>query len=351
MGNKKVYLGVTASAFIASAFFAAQDADAASYKVKAGDSLWAIAQKYHTTVSHLKSVNQLSSDIIYPKQIIYTDKKTSSTAKPNNTANKASGKTNKSTYTVKSGDTLSGIALKHSISLSNLMKWNNLNTTLIYPGDVLVVSQSSAKQPTTTNKSSNSGKQVKGAKVYTVKSGDTLSGIALTYNVTVNDLKKWNNLKSSLIYVGQKLNINGGHAPSASNSSAGTKTSPSSSTPYNVNKLIRTAKAQVGVNYAWGGSTPSGFDCSGFIYYVYNKAGYSIGRLSSSGYYNRSYMVTNPQVGDLVFFEGTYRSGISHLGVYLGGGSFIHAGSDGVEISNLSNSYWKKHFDSYKRFY
>ncbi|MDY0393376.1 LysM peptidoglycan-binding domain-containing protein [Virgibacillus halophilus] len=68
-------MGVSASAIVASAFFAAQSADAASYSVKSGDSLWTIAQKYNTTVSHLKSINNLSSDLIFPKQVIQTDKK------------------------------------------------------------------------------------------------------------------------------------------------------------------------------------------------------------------------------------------------------------------------------------
>ncbi|GGJ94970.1 hypothetical protein GCM10007063_16870 [Lentibacillus kapialis] len=118
-----------------------------------------------------------------------------------------------------------------------------------------------------------------------------------------------------------------------------------------MNELISTAKSQQGTRYVWGGSTPKGFDCSGFIQYTHNKAGKDIPRLSSAGYYNRAQYVNNPEVGDLVFFENTYKSGISHMGIYLGGGDFIHAGSDGVEISNVSNPYWSKHFDGYKRFY
>lgn len=361
MANKKILMSVTASAAIASAIFVAEEAEAASYKVKSGDSLWSIAQKYNTSVSQLMTVNKLSGDLIFPNQVIETGNKSSNTnsnSSSNSNTNSNSNSTSKSTYTVKSGDTLSGIAAKHKISLSNLMKWNNLNTTLIYPGNKFVVSKSGS---ISSSSSSNSGSTSGGSAttVYTVKSGDSLSRIASQNGVTVANLKRWNNLKSDLILIGQKLSLKAGASSGSSSSSnsnsgssAGSGSGSSASTDYNVNKLVSAAKSMIGVPYVWGGQSPSGFDCSGFIHYAYNKAGKSGGRTNTGGYYNRSYEVSNPQVGDLVFFSGTYKSGISHMGIYLGGGDFIQAGSStGVTISNLSNPYWKSHFDSYKRFY
>src|SRR5699024_4666342 len=116
--------------------------------------------------------------------------------------------------------------------------------------------------------------------------------------------------------------------------------------------LIATAKSVMGTPYVWGGTSPSGFDCSGFIYWAHKQSGNDIGRTSVDGYYNRSQIVNNPQPGDLVFFENTYKNGISHMGIYLGGGQFIHAGSStGVAITSVNNSYWSQHFHSYKRFY
>ncbi|GAA0439184.1 MAG: LysM peptidoglycan-binding domain-containing protein [Bacillota bacterium] len=354
MSNKKIIMSVTASAAIASAIFAAEEVEAASHKVKSGESLWTIAQKYNTNVAKLKSINKLSGDTIYPNQIIETENNntsgsSSSSSKPTNNNSNSS-----KTYTVKSGDTLSGIAIKYNISLSNLMKWNNLNSTLIYPGNVLAVSKNSSNGSSSTgsnsgsSSSNNSSNQTGSTKVYIVKSGDTLSRIALQYKVSVANLKKWNNLNSDLIFIGQKLSIG---SSSNTNSNGNTNEKPSNNVQYNVEKVIQTAKSMQGVKYVWGGSTPSGFDCSGFIHYVYKKGGMSINRLSSDGYFNRSHYVTKPQVGDLVFFAGTYRPGISHLGIYLGNNTFIHAGSSGVQISSLNNSYWKKHFDSFKRFY
>ncbi|ASK62274.1 peptidoglycan endopeptidase [Virgibacillus phasianinus] len=341
MANKKIIMSVTASAVIASTFAATQ-AEAASYKVQSGDSLWGIAQKYNTSVSQLKSINDLSSDLIFPNQIIETSKSSNS----GKVESKPSANTS-TTYTVKRGDTLSGIAAKYDISLSNLMDWNNLDTYLIYPGDKFVVSKSGKVENTPAPEPE---KDVASASVYTVRSGDTLSGIAYSHDVTVSALKKWNNLSSDLIIVGQKLNI--GSKGTSSGGSTGSVETPSADVDYSASKVVSIAKSMLGVDYQWGGTTPAGFDCSGFIKYVYEKAGMDISRTSSAGYFNRSYYVNNPQVGDLVFFENTYKAGISHMGIYLGNGEFIHAGSSGVEISPVHGKYyWGKHFDSYKRFY
>ncbi|MBT2600536.1 MULTISPECIES: peptidoglycan endopeptidase [unclassified Oceanobacillus] len=357
MANKKIFFSVTASAVVASAFFAVDEAEAASYKVKSGDSLWKIAQQHSTSVSTLKSINNLTSDVIYPNQVLKTSKSSSGSSSNSNSSNSSSNSNSSgsATYTVKRGDTLSGIASKHGISLSNLMKWNNLSTTLIYPGDKFVVSKNGTSNSGSSNSGSNSGSSNSGnsnsgsSKVHTVKSGDTLSALAKKYNTSVSNLKKWNNLNSSLIIVGQKLNVSS--TGSNGNSNSNSNSSSNADVDYNVDKLISTAKSLNGTPYVWGGSTPSGFDCSGFIYHVYNKAGKGISRTSSQGYFDRSYYVNSPQKGDLVFFKNTYKSGISHLGIYIGNNQFIHAGSSGVQITSLDNSYWSKHFDSFKRFY
>ncbi|GGP07925.1 C40 family peptidase [Oceanobacillus neutriphilus] len=369
MANKKLLLSVTASAAIASAFVATDSADAASYKVKSGDNLWKIAQNQGTTVSKLKSLNNLSSDLIFPNQVLKTTGSSSSgsSSKSSSSSNSGSSNSGGSTYTVKSGDTLSGIAHKHGISLNNLMKWNNLSTTLIYPGNKLSVSSggssssgSSSSSNSSSGSNSSSSSSSSSSSTYTVKSGDSLSKIASQQGTTVSKLKSLNNLSSDLIIVGQKLKVSGSGGSSSntsSNSSSGSKSSSSntssSSAVYDVDKLISTAQAQKGKPYVWGGQSPSsGFDCSGFIHYVINQAGKSMGRTNVEGYYNNSYTVSSPQVGDLVFFSGTYKSGPSHMGFYVGNNQFIHAGtSTGVTVTSLDNSYWSSHFDSYKRFY
>lgn len=366
MANKKVMMSVTLGAAIASSVMFADDAFASTHKVKSGDSLWKIAQEYNVSVQVLKEMNKLKSDIIYPNQVLITERTSNnSTSSTNQSTTQTSDKkptttTTSTKYTVKSGDTLSGIAYKHKVSLANLMKWNKLETTLIFPGNVLTVKQSTTSNTTNNSTSSNTNsttpstnEQTTNTTVYTVKAGDTLSRIGSKYKVSVANLKKWNNLSSDMIYVGQKLKVTSNNSvtttpPSNSNN---TVNEEPSSVDYDVKKLIDVAKSLVGTSYVWGGNTPEGFDCSGYIHYVYNQAGKKIGRFSSAGYYDRSFYVNNPKVGDLVFFEGTYKEGISHLGIYIGDNQFIHAGSNGVEVVSLDHSYWKKHFSSFKRFY
>lgn len=132
--------------------------------------------------------------------------------------------------------------------------------------------------------------------------------------------------------------------------SAQTNNQPASSTS-NAASLIAYAKSLTGTPYVWGGTAPGGFDCSGFIYHVYSKFGFSFGRTSVAGYWSSLTKTSNPQPGDLIYFQNTYKPGASHMGVYLGNGAFVQAGDNGVAISNLSNSYWNSHFLGYTKPY
>ncbi|MHA7138188.1 LysM peptidoglycan-binding domain-containing protein [Rossellomorea arthrocnemi] len=346
---KKALVSVAATAVLSSSF--ASFAAANTYKVESGDSLWSIARKHDTTVSTLKSLNQLQSEIIYPNQVLKVAKSSTPSgntpAKPKEESPKPSGQT----YTVKSGDTLGAIANRHSISLSELMSWNGISNHLIYPGQVLKVSKNTSTAPTPQTPAPPKQSTESGSTTYTVKSGDTLSYIAVQYGVSVQQLKSWNGLSSDMIYVGQKLSVKGNGNGNVTAPSTPSSPPENVSSSFNVDKLLKEAKSHLGTPYVWGGSSVGGFDCSGYIYYVFKQAGADVQRLSSGGYYNRSFYVNNPQPGDLVFFENTYKKGISHLGIYLGNNQFIHAGDNGVQITSLDNSYWKSKFDGFKRFY
>ncbi|PGB01112.1 C40 family peptidase [Bacillus toyonensis] len=116
-----------------------------------------------------------------------------------------------------------------------------------------------------------------------------------------------------------------------------------------VSAILAYAKSMQGVPYVWGGSSANGVDCSGYIYHVYNTFGHKISRTNVAGYWSSLPKTSNPQPGDLIYFQNTYTAGPSHIGIYLGGGSFIQAGDKGVAIASLSNSYWKSHFLGYTK--
>lgn len=343
---KKKVAAITTIALLSSTF--GTSALANTYQVQKGDTLTQIAKKHNTTISQLKTLNKLSTDTIYVNQTLMV--KTAASKAPVVTAPApkpaapsapppAAMTAPTASYTVVAGDTLSKIASKHKIALSDLMKWNNLNTHIIYPGQALKVSTKSAeviqpvKEPSKVETPSTSSN-------YVVQKGDTLGTIGSKYGLSVAELKKLNNLSSDLIYVGQKLKVTSDGTP---NDATGQVTA---------NTLLNQIQNWIGTPYVWAGTTLSGFDCSGFIYFAFNEIGTKVSRQSTDGYYAKSYYVDNPQVGDLVFFENTYKKGISHMGIYLGNNEFIHAStSKGVIISNLNESYYQQRFDGFKRFY
>jgi cell wall-associated NlpC family hydrolase len=111
--------------------------------------------------------------------------------------------------------------------------------------------------------------------------------------------------------------------------------------------VIQVGLRLVGSRYRWGGTTPAGFDCSGFVYYTFNKAGVWMPRLMESQIASGARIGSSDlRPGDLVYFRNTYKRGISHIGIYVGNGRFVHAGSasTGVQVSDLWSSYWAAHY-------
>ncbi|WP_075983097.1 C40 family peptidase [Bacillus massilinigeriensis] len=331
---KKKIASLAAVALLSSAIVS--NAQAATYTVKKGDTLSYIAKKYHISLKDLKTINHLKSDVIRINQKLTVTKPTS--------ASKTAAKVK--TYKVKKGDSLSKIAAKYKVTVTQLKSWNKLKSDVIKVGQTLKVSKPVTSKKATVKEAAKAP-QVK-TYSYTVVSGDTLSGIALKANMTVQKLKELNKLSSDRIYAGQKLKVTSPVKVNSEDPKSGTD-EKDSSTDF---KLVSTAKSLIGVPYLYAGTTKSGFDCSGFVFYVFNAAGISIDRLSSKGYYDAAANVDKPIVGDLVFFQNTdpNTTGISHLGIYLGNNEFIHASSSaGVVISNLTSTYYKEHFVGFKR--
>lgn len=147
------------------------------YVVKKGDSLWSIARKYGLSVAELKALNNLSSNTLHIDDTLLVS-----------SVNSTDDNISDEYYTVKSGDTLWGIARKYNMSVNDLKSLNNLSSNNLSIGQKLIVSKASSND-------------------YTVVSGDTLWGIARKFNVSVDDLKSLNNLTSNSLSIGMVLKI------------------------------------------------------------------------------------------------------------------------------------------------
>ena len=116
--------------------------------------------------------------------------------------------------------------------------------------------------------------------------------------------------------------------------------------------IYEEAKKYVGTLYVWGGSTPeTGFDCSGYVCWVYNQNGYDVGRTTANGLWQKSQHISEAEAkpGDLVFFKGTYDTpGMSHTGIYLGNGMMVSAG-DPIKYANIHSSYWEQYLAGFGR--
>ena len=144
------------------------------YVVKSGDTLWSIARKYNLSVNELKALNNLGSNVLSVGQRLIV------------------GKESSNDYVVSAGDTLWAIARKFNVSVDDIKALNNLSSNNLSIGMILKIPLYSNKQNEETN-------------VYVVKSGDSLWSIARMFNSTVDEIKSLNSLKSNVLRIGQRL--------------------------------------------------------------------------------------------------------------------------------------------------
>jgi len=119
-------------------------------------------------------------------------------------------------------------------------------------------------------------------------------------------------------------------------------------------RLMAEAQKYIGMTYVWGGSNPiTGFDCSGYICWVYTKSRvYALPRTTAQGIFNQCVVLPREEAkaGDLVFFTGTYQtsSPVTHIGIYIGDGKMLHCG-DPIGYASIDTAYWSKHFYAFGR--
>lgn len=127
------------------------------------------------------------------------------------------------------------------------------------------------------------------------------------------------------------------------------------------NAIAQKALTRLGCRYWWGANGPNYFDCSGLVYWAYNQAGVSLGRTTAAGYAGSGKAISRSELqpGDVITFS--YGSGVAHIGIYIGGGSFVHASGEGsgtvgqyldqcVKTAPLSG-YWERYVYNYRRLY
>src|SRR5699024_1356870 len=202
--------------------------------------LWVMAQANNVKVSDLRKWNNLQSDLILPNQVLQLKNSSSSSNSSSSNDSSSSSNSSSSTYTVKSGDSLSQIAYDKNVSVKDLMKWNDLDSTLIFPGNKLSLKNGSSSNSSSSNSSSSSSSNSSSSSsssnsTYTVKSGDTLSHIAAKHSTSAKKIADLNNMRlSDIIHVNDKLKVSGqanndSSSNSSSNDSNGNSSSNSSS--------------------------------------------------------------------------------------------------------------------------
>ena len=174
---------------------AAQKAAVYQYEVQRGDNISSIAQAFGISTHTISSANSLKNpNLIRPKQILYIP------AAPGIAITAGENRAHtQQTYTVRSGDSLSRIARQNGVRLSDLMRWNNLEETLIKPGQTLILGKSQPHRSTASPSKAHT--------TYTVQPGDTLWDLAQRFAISVEDLQMWNNLDNALIKPGQTLAV------------------------------------------------------------------------------------------------------------------------------------------------
>ena len=366
--------------------------------VKAGDTLWALAQKYGTTVEKLRQLNGLASDayLIHVGDVVKVDGQVTTTTTTNAQAT--------STVSSEANQTSQAAATASSEANQTSQAAATASSEASQTSQATSTASSEASQAASTSQAATPYVAANHV-TYTVQAGDSLYTIAQKYGVTVDSLRQANTLGATL-QVGQSLTVNDPTknpqasvaasqaeqtsaqttttsqatqatqttqaatttnqvaqttSQTTSQPAAQTQTSQASQTTqtsqqtqasqaqvatpssYSVSALLSYAQTFTGVPYVLGGTTPAGFDCSGFTQYVFNHFGKNIGRTTyQQQYAGTKLAVSSAQPGDLLFW-GAYGSAY-HVGIYLGGSSYIAAPEPGESVSVKSFTYYQPSF-------
>jgi cell wall-associated NlpC family hydrolase len=359
-----------------------------TYTVVDGDTLWAVAHQFGTTTAALAQLNSLDDPDHVALGTVLTLPDAAPRATPDPPAPPVARPPGAPTggaparrsllvpYTVQAGETLTGIAHQFDVPTATIAQASGLDE----PNKLSMGSVLKVPLP---------------GKEHVVTAGETLRDIAAAEKVDLGSLIDFNQLDDpELIRVGQVVLVpvpatqqaatssTAAAVPAPAPGAAAATTQPSAppspppaSAPAPAPAAARPAAPKpatpapvavvapprgsptdglagaglklLGAPYVFGGSSPSGFDCSGFVWYVARQTGKSISR-GMLGEYNAGPHPARDELkpGDLVFFQNTYTQGLSHNGIYIGNGQFVHAadGAAGVTVSSLNTAFWTAHW-------
>ena len=292
---------ISAASLTALSAVAAANISASEVTVDSGDTLWSLSTEAGKTVEEVKSLNNLTSDIIFPGDVLKIDGEAAAPAEEETTEEVA---TDATTYTIEAGDTLFAIANQFDVSVSELQEWNNLTSDLIFVGKTINVaggSESTEAAPAVEETSAPAVEEVEVEEVEEVQETEEVSEPAPA--------------------PAAEPQVSGGNAASVAHSVA------------------------AGKSYVWGGNSATAVDCSAFTQ-QFMKAfnGKDIPR-TTYGQQAAGTQVSNPQPGDLVFFNN-----YSHVGVYIGNGQMVDALNPSEGVGERAVSYVHGHVDGYYRF-
>lgn len=332
------------------------------YVVKRGDTLYRIAKNYNVSIKELKKVNNLSCNIIYIGQVLKIP------LNLKNSSFRLSSLKNIKVqiiyYTVKKGDTLYSISKKYGVSIKELKRLNNLRSSKIKIGQKIKI------------KVYKNQSEEKKFILYKVKEGETLYVISLKYNIPIESLKKINNIKDNVIFVGQKIKIPLNTFEEKpfilKNPILYFQEKPKKflSQKFSINflsksvldkkdenllkkKFLELSRQYKYYRYRLGGNGNGYLDCSMFVKLVYKKLGIELPRTSREQFRVGIKVEKDELIpGDLLFFS-RYRNKrrISHVGIYIGDNKFIHFSSSrkGLAMDSLNETYFRSRFVGAKR--
>ena len=366
-----------------------------SYTVVKNDTLWGLSKKYGVSVSDLKKANGVSGHLIYVGQKLQIPAKSTKAvkaAKATKTTSASTVDTTSTTHTVVKGDTLWSLAKKYGVSVKALMKANNLSSSTILIGQSLNLragmttygvngvttgsSSTAASTNTASSTSTTASSQAPKAKKTTTKAKSTTTNTSSNTNTstsantqsqstasnssastttntntaasTANTTSSTNtasttNTAASSTNTASNTNTAASSSQAVSPAPTGSTSTSTSTATASASAITSYALTFLGVPYVWGGTTPSGFDCSGLVQYVYSHFGINLGRTTyTQQYAGTKISVASAQAGDL-YFWGSYGSAY-HVAIALGGGQYVMAPAPGQNVMTGSVSSYTPSF-------